>query len=227
MRDAITRLGLDTEQIDWAVPEALAAQAADEDDPIRVALDLPELWTRTADEITAFLSQYNRALAEMAEAHPGQIEAYGAINIDDAAAIEQIEVCDRTPGLAGLCLFPHTSNPSEDTSLMQDVVDALASSQGLIMVHPTDGRGLPVENPERLAAVEFMANLFYTGGIDELQDRTFVLTHTAGIHRVLGDSIGMLYYMRKAHWHMRSFMIDYLLHRDLKGEKVLAEAFAD
>jgi hypothetical protein len=37
----------------------------------------------------------------------------------------------------------------------------------------------------------------------------------------------MLYYMRKAHWHMRSFMIDYLLHRDLKGEKVLAEAFAD
>ena len=67
----------------------------------------------------------------------------------------------------------------------------------------------------------------YSGDVDWLERVDIVATHTHGIHRVLGENLGMLHYLRRDGWRMGRFVFDYLVGRELRGDAFLARVVAD
>ncbi len=200
----------------------------DHGDLCHVTLDLPELWQLPSGDIDRLLKRYNAELARCAADYPGEFLAIGAIDAsDEDRAIRAIDHCLTELGLDGICLFPNNEGARDDTALGSHLVTRLSQVEQPILIHPTDARGLPVANKTSLDAVLLMAKILYRGESDELEQCTFVATHTHGVHQLLSDIIGMLYYFRRDRRLLGRFILDYVRKRPLRGEAFLGRALAD
>lgn len=200
----------------------------DNGDVCHVTLDLPELWQLPSGDIDRFLGRYNTELARCAADYPGEFLAIGAIDASDQdRAIQAIDHCLDELGLDGICLFPSTESAGNDTALGSRLVTRLSRVNQPILIHPTDARGLPVANESSFDSVLLLAKILYRGESDELKRCRFVATHTHGVHHVLRDSMGMLYYFRNDRKLMGRFVLDYIRKRPLRGEAFLGQVLAD
>lgn len=193
-----------------------------------VTLDLPDLWNLPAADIDRLLDRFNTELAHVAADYPGEFLAIGAVDASDQdRAIRAIDRCLDELQLDGICLFPDPANVANDKALGSRVVARLSQVRKPILIHPTDTRGLPVVNETSLDSVLLMAKLLYRGEAEELEQCNFVATHTCGVHQLLRDNIGLLYYFRNDRKLMGRFVLDYFLHKSLRGEAFLERVLAD
>lgn len=212
----IDALSIDVAEVRWFDPAKLASGTP------RIVMDLPSLWERPKEEISAFIDRYNSEIAALTNKHSGLFEAFGSVDLDNEdAALAQIKECRDNPHISGLCLFP----PANQARHLTDaILDALKAAKMSVLIHPRDARGTIVFSEAKLAAPLFLAQLMYTGAIDKLRDLPFILTHTCGVHRHLADTAGALFYLREQKWNMLGLLIDFLIFRRMKGEALLLDA---
>ena len=225
LKDEIESLAIDISKVNWFDFEQLENKFLKEDYPLRITLDLPELWDKEQSLIDKFISQYNREIGILSEKHKNIFQAFGAIDLASSGCISQIESCILNSNIEGLCLFP--PDDYDIKNLKPQVINLLSSLVIPVMIHPRDSRGTIIFNENKLAVPKFMAQIMYSGEIDKLTNLSFILTHTSGIHRDLIDSMGMLFYLRKDGWKMVRFIFDYFFRRKLKGEAILNDAIWD
>ncbi len=235
LAEEISGLGIDASGIQWFKKESFTKESFEKESlsktsvnisstnqPMPVALDLPELWAQEKEKINRFITKYNHELSKLAGKHSGLFSAFGAVNISDPeAALTQIADCISSANISGLCLYPSINETALPT---HEVILELSKAQLPIMIHPQDSTGAIILNEQKMVATQFMAELMYSGQIELFKKTHFILAHSAGTHRDIADSLGMLYYLRKQKWHLVRFAYDYFIKRKLKGESILLEA---
>jgi|GEM_PF-1732783 len=192
-----------------------------------LVLDAPALWQKTSDVVAPILERFNEALAGLAKAHPGEFRATGAIDPRDPdLAVAAIDRCEAL-GLDGVCIYPDPVGVDTTDGLGAAVAERLGRVSGVVVLHSTDGHGMPVLDPHALDSVLMLGKLMSSGEVDALKNVELLATHTYGVHRLLHDNLGMLHYLRRDKWRMGRFLFDYLRGRQLRGEAFLKGVVAD
>lgn len=227
LADELERLGVPISLADRFNLHKARAWRTQNGRPGLLLLDVPAIWAFDATTTARLLRAFNEEVAELAQRHPGEFQAIGAIDPRDTAqAVEAIDRCEAL-GLDGVCVYPDGATAHTTAALGPLLSSRLQRVSGAVVLHPTDTSGAPVLAPRVLDSVLMLAKLMYSGDVDALEHCDLVATHTHGVHTLLADNMGMLHYLRRDGWRMGRFAFDYLIGRQLRGEAFLAKVRAD
>ena len=187
--------------------------------------DLPvhdtPLWTDIA-------RAYNEAAAAVKKTYPDRLRAFAALPFPslDASLAELRHALD-TLNLDGVCIFPIAGEQQLDNEAYLPLLQELDRRQALVLLHPINAEGMPVDNERYLDAVLELTRFLYYDRFKDCSNIRFILAHTAGIIPYLADNMGILQYMQAEKRKMDKFLWDYLIKKRLDGDILMKSMYID
>lgn len=171
---------------------------------------------------------YNEAAAAAKKTFPARFRAFAALPFPSMdASVSELRYALDTLQLDGVCIFPIAGEQQLDSDTYLPLLQELDRRQALVLLHPINAEGMPVDNEHYLDAVLAFTRFLYYDRFKECSNIRFMLAHTAGIIPYLADNMGILQYMQAEKRKMGKFLWDYLIKKRLAGDTLMKSMYID
>ena len=129
--------------------------------------------------------------------------------------------------LDGVCLYPIVGEKQLDNEDCLPILEELEIRKTVVLPHPLNSEGIPVDNEQYLDAVLCFTRLMYFDRLKLCHNVRFILAHTGGVIPFLADNIGLLQYLQDNKKRIGKFLWDYLFKKRLAGDVIMKYLYID